>query len=514
MGQAAAAAGPASRPRSAGAEHRRVPAGQPVDPEGAGLAGGDRPAVSASAGPPGARRAPAGGGGRCGGSSPAHIVGTLARYTGDFALAEDLAQEALAEALVSLAARRRAREPGGLAAHRRPAARDRRLPPARAPATSGTPRSRGSGPRTGPSRTCCGTRTGSRTTPSALMFVALPPGAVPGVAGRAHAPGRGRPDQRRDRPRVPGADRRPCRPASPGQEDARRRAGAVRGAAGRPERRERLGSVLSVLYVIFTEGSTATSGRRPDPPRPGGGGDPAGPGAGPAGSRRAGGPRPARPAGADRRPLPRPARRRRRAGAAGGPGPPPVGPRPRSGRGRAALDQAGRVGRGLGAYGVQAAIAACHAAAPSVAATDWERVVLLYEVLGRLAPSPVVELNRAVALAMAEDRPPRWRWWTNWSRPAASPAPTCCRASAGSLLARLGRADDARAEPGGGRRPLRQRAGAGPAAAQDRPACSADCRSRLSREASLPMGRPCLLPSRPRSPPGPAASPPVGRPRW
>lgn len=70
-------------------------------------------------------------------------------------------------------------------------------------------------------------------------------------------------------------------------------------------------------------------------------------------------------------------------------------------RGRAALAEAGRVGRGLGAYGVQAAIAECHAVARSVPGTDWERVVLLYDALSRIAPSPVVDLNRAVAVAMA-----------------------------------------------------------------------------------------------------------------
>ena len=69
-------------------------------------------------------------------------------------------------------------------------------------------------------------------------------------------------------------------------------------------------------------------------------------------------------------------------------------------RGRAALEQAGRVGRGLGAYGVQAAIAECHAVAPSVAETDWGRIVVLYEALSRLAPSPVVSLNHAVAVSM------------------------------------------------------------------------------------------------------------------
>src|SRR5207247_6456657 len=70
-------------------------------------------------------------------------------------------------------------------------------------------------------------------------------------------------------------------------------------------------------------------------------------------------------------------------------------------RGLAAISRATAVGRGLGPYGLQAAIAACHSSATSVQDTDWERVVLLYEALGRVAPSPVVELNRAVAVAMA-----------------------------------------------------------------------------------------------------------------
>ncbi|QMW68489.1 sigma-70 family RNA polymerase sigma factor [Mumia sp. ZJ1417] len=70
-------------------------------------------------------------------------------------------------------------------------------------------------------------------------------------------------------------------------------------------------------------------------------------------------------------------------------------------RGRAALASAVAAGRGLGPYGLQAAIAACHADAPSVDQTDWDRIVVLYEALGQVAPSPVVELNRAVALAMA-----------------------------------------------------------------------------------------------------------------
>jgi RNA polymerase sigma factor (sigma-70 family) len=76
-------------------------------------------------------------------------------------------------------------------------------------------------------------------------------------------------------------------------------------------------------------------------------------------------------------------------------------------RGLAALDRASQLatvpgnGRGLGPYGLQAAIAACHARAVSLAATDWARICALYEALGQVAPSPVVELNRAVALSMA-----------------------------------------------------------------------------------------------------------------
>ncbi|WP_404311905.1 hypothetical protein LG314_11260 [Agrococcus terreus] len=71
-------------------------------------------------------------------------------------------------------------------------------------------------------------------------------------------------------------------------------------------------------------------------------------------------------------------------------------------RGRAALRRAEGFGRGLGAYGLRAAIAECHAVAPRVEATDWRRIVAAYEGLERLRPSPVVALNRAVALSMAE----------------------------------------------------------------------------------------------------------------
>jgi RNA polymerase sigma factor (sigma-70 family) len=69
-------------------------------------------------------------------------------------------------------------------------------------------------------------------------------------------------------------------------------------------------------------------------------------------------------------------------------------------RGLAALERAGRLGS-LGPYALQAAIAACHARALTPGATDWPRIAALYDALAALLPSPIVELNRAVALGMA-----------------------------------------------------------------------------------------------------------------
>jgi RNA polymerase sigma factor (sigma-70 family) len=70
-------------------------------------------------------------------------------------------------------------------------------------------------------------------------------------------------------------------------------------------------------------------------------------------------------------------------------------------RGLTALERAERLGGSLGPYALQAAIAACHARATRGDETDWPRIVALYDALAQLAPSPVVELNRAVAVAMA-----------------------------------------------------------------------------------------------------------------
>ncbi|KQY46680.1 RNA polymerase sigma factor [Cellulomonas sp. Root137] len=211
------------------------------------------------------------------------------------------------------------------------------------------------------------------------------------------------------------------------------------------ERRARLGSVLHVLYLVFTEGSSATSGADwiradlaheairqtrvlaqlvPDEPEV----------HGllalleltaarfPARVRDDG--EPVLLEAQDRRRWDRAAIR----------------------RGRAALATAGRVGRGLGAYGVQAAIAECHAVAPSVQATDWDRIVVLYEALGRLAPSPVVELNRAVAVSMAQGPAAALPLVDELVAADRLPGSHLLPSVRGELLTRLGRTDEARRE--------------------------------------------------------------------
>jgi predicted RNA polymerase sigma factor len=70
-------------------------------------------------------------------------------------------------------------------------------------------------------------------------------------------------------------------------------------------------------------------------------------------------------------------------------------------RGLDALERANSLGGALGPYALQAAIAACHARARASADTDWNRILALYDALAQLAPSPIVELNRAVAVSMA-----------------------------------------------------------------------------------------------------------------
>jgi len=115
-------------------------------------------------------------------------------------------------------------------------------------------------------------------------------------------------------------------------------------------------------------------------------------------------------------------------------------------RGQAALARAALVGRGLGAYGLQAAIAECHAVAPSVDETDWERIVLLYEALGRLAPSPVVELNKAVAISVAQGPAAALPLVDDLVAAGNLSSSHLLPSVRGELLTRLGRTDEARHE--------------------------------------------------------------------
>jgi len=116
------------------------------------------------------------------------------------------------------------------------------------------------------------------------------------------------------------------------------------------------------------------------------------------------------------------------------------------GRGQAALARADALGRGRGNYALQAAIAQCHATAPSVADTDWARIVLLYEALGRIAPNPVVELNRAVAVAMATGPASALRIVVDLADAGALRGSALLPSVRGELLARLGRGEEARSE--------------------------------------------------------------------
>jgi RNA polymerase sigma factor (sigma-70 family) len=115
-------------------------------------------------------------------------------------------------------------------------------------------------------------------------------------------------------------------------------------------------------------------------------------------------------------------------------------------RGLAALERAEALGGALGPYTLQAAIAACHARATTPEETDWEGIAALYDALAQLAPSPVVELNRAVALAMAFG-PAAGLEVVDGLREERSLAGYHLLPSVrGDLLAKLGRLDEARAE--------------------------------------------------------------------
>ena len=116
------------------------------------------------------------------------------------------------------------------------------------------------------------------------------------------------------------------------------------------------------------------------------------------------------------------------------------------GRGLAALARAEALGQAPGPYQLQAALAACHARAGTAAATDWHRIVALYDALAALTPSPVVALNRAVAVAMADGPAAGLALVDALIADRALPRYHLVPSVRGDLLARLGRNDEARRE--------------------------------------------------------------------
>jgi len=115
-------------------------------------------------------------------------------------------------------------------------------------------------------------------------------------------------------------------------------------------------------------------------------------------------------------------------------------------RGLAALARAEAFGGTLGPYTLQAAIAACHARARTAEETDWTRIVALYDALAQLMPSPVVELNRAVALGMAFGPAAGLEIVDQLTSDPALAGYHLLPSVRGELLAKLGRFEEARAE--------------------------------------------------------------------
>jgi RNA polymerase sigma-70 factor, ECF subfamily len=115
-------------------------------------------------------------------------------------------------------------------------------------------------------------------------------------------------------------------------------------------------------------------------------------------------------------------------------------------RGFSALKRAEALGAAPGPYLLQAAIAACHARAPTAADTDWERIAALYGALTRINPSPVVELNRAVALAMAFGPAVGLELVDELGTDPALREYHLLPSVRGDLLLRLGRREEARVE--------------------------------------------------------------------
>lgn len=385
----------------------------------------------------------------------ARIVGALARYTGDFALSEDLAQEALAEALVTWPRDGVPRNPAGwlltvgrrraIDAFRRRSALDERY--AALAHDLGEGGVVAGGAPADPARGAGDVLWDPDQIDDdvlALMFVSCHPvlSKEARVALTLRVVGGLTSDE------IARAFLVPTATVQARITRAKKTLGAARvpfEVPPAPERAERLGSVLSVVYLIFTEGSSASSGgelirfdlaseaRRlarvlarlvPNEPEAHGL---------LALLELTAARFPAR-TGPDGEPVLLEHQDRRR------------WDRAAIRRGRAALVRAEQVGRGLGAYGLQAAIAECHAVATSVAATDWERIVLLYEALGRLAPSPVVDLNRAVAVSMAQGPAVALRIVDELAAAGALSTSHLLPTVRGELLTRLGRTDEARAE--------------------------------------------------------------------
>jgi RNA polymerase sigma factor (sigma-70 family) len=115
-------------------------------------------------------------------------------------------------------------------------------------------------------------------------------------------------------------------------------------------------------------------------------------------------------------------------------------------RGLAALERAERLDRSRGTYTLQAAIAACHARARTAEETDWPRIAALYGTLAEVAPSPIVELNRAVALAMAFGPAAGLELVDELTAEASLKDYHLLPSVRGDLLAKLGRNEEARVE--------------------------------------------------------------------
>ena len=330
----------------------------------------------------------------------AKLIAALTRVTGDVGLAEELAQDALVAALEQWPETGVPDKPGAwlmaTAKHRAIDTFRRAERLERKTAELGRELRRGRGARLGGRA-----RRGGRGRRAAAGLHLLPPGALPRGARRADPPAARRPDHRRDRPRLPrrrvdgrAADR-------PGQADPDRRARAVRGAdrrgLHRPARLGARGDLPGLQRGLLGHGRARTgSGRRSARRRmrlgrilaeltPG--------------ESEVHGLVALMEIQASR--LPARVGAAGRAGAAARPGPRPLGPGAHRPRPRRAGARRAPSGAALGPYALQAAIAACHARARTVEDTDWPRIAALYEALAELTPSPVVELNRAVAVSRA-----------------------------------------------------------------------------------------------------------------